>query len=167
MCDLLYQKTPGILQASILLLLLMFCGNAAAASYSLPADIGSGPFSSCSGGGPTYNCSNDVSLNNNDSVALTADVTLNIDGDFDVGKNVVIDNNGFLFAVDITVDIGIDDGAQVNANLDADGKIELGKNVVINGNIAAGDDIEIGDDTRVTGNIDSGGKIDIKKCGKD
>jgi hypothetical protein len=91
MCDLLYQKTPGILQASILLSLLMFCGNAAAASYSLPADIGSGPFSSCSGGGPTYNCSNDVSLNNNDSVALTADVTLNIDGDFDVGKNVVID----------------------------------------------------------------------------
>jgi len=141
----------------------MICGNASAASYSLPADIGSGPFSSCSGAGPSYNCSANVSLNNNDSVALTADVTLNIGGDFDVGKNVVIDNNGFLLTVDITGDIDVDDGAQVNANLDADGKIELGKNVIVNGNMTAGDDVVIGDDTNITGNIDAAGKIDINK----
>ena len=136
---------------------------ALAAAYSLPADIGSGPFSSCSGAGPSYNCSGNINLGNNDTLTLTANVTLNIDADFDIGKNVVIDNSGFVLEFDASGDIDVDDGAQVNANLVAVGKIKLGKNVVVNGNIAAGDDIEIGDDTRVTGNIDSGGKIDIKK----
>jgi cytoskeletal protein CcmA (bactofilin family) len=134
-----------------------------AASYNLPADIGTGPFASCSGGGPTYNCSADVSLNNNDTVTLSADVTLNINGDFDPGKDVLLDNNGFVFNIIATGDINIDDRTQVNANLDAGGKIEFGKNVVVNGNVVSGDDIKLDDDVSITGNIDSGGKIDIGK----
>ena len=134
-----------------------------AAPYNLPADIGNGPFSSCSGSGPGYNCSGSVSLNNNDTVTLTADVTLNITGDFDVGRNVVIDDNGFSFTIDASGDINLDDGAQASANLDAAGKIDLGKNVVVDGNVTSGDDITIGDDTSITGSIDSAGKLDIKK----
>lgn len=150
-------------QTLFVCLLLLLPQAALAAAYSLPADIGSGPFSSCSGTGPVYNCSGNVSLGNNDSVTLTADVTLNINGDFDVGKNVVIDNNGFLLGFDATGDIDVDDGAQVNADLISNGKIDIGKGVVANGNMTASDDITINDDAIVSGNIDTGGKLDIKK----
>ncbi len=134
-----------------------------AAAYSLPGDIGSGPFSACSGGGPAYACTGDIDLNNNDSVSLTADVTLNIDGEIDFGKNVILDNNGFVFNLNATGDINIDDSAQINASLDTAGKIDLGKDVVVNGNVTAAGEIKIGDDASISGNIDSGDKIDLGK----
>jgi predicted acyltransferase (DUF342 family) len=86
-----------------------------------------------------------------------------MDRDFDVGKNVVIDNNGFLLGFDVSGDINIDDGARINAGLDAGGNIDVGKNVIINGNMTAGGDITIGDDSSISGDIDSAGKVDIKK----
>jgi predicted acyltransferase (DUF342 family) len=161
--DMLKQRFSLLPQTLLVCLLLLLPRTVLAAAYSLPADIGSGPFSSCSGAGPAYGCSGNVRLGNNDSVTLTADVTLNMDRDFDVGKNVVIDNNGFLLGFDVSGDINIDDGARINAGLDAGGNIDVGKNVIINGNMTAGGDIAIGDDSSISGDIDSAGKVDIKK----
>ena len=134
-----------------------------AANYSLPADIGTGAFSGCSGGGPTYTCTGNLRLNNNDTVTLSANVTLDINGDFDSRKDALLDSNGFVFNIIASGDIKIDDRSQVNADLNATGKIEIGKNVVIDGNLVSGDDIKIEDDVSITGSIDSGGKIDITK----
>jgi len=151
------------LPALFLGLLCLIPGFALAAAYSLPADIGSGPFSVCSGTAPNYACSNDVNLGNNDTLTLTANVNLDINGDFDVGKDVVIDNAGFVFNIVASGDIKVDDRSEVNANLNAANKIEFGKNTLLNGNLVAGGDVKIEDDAVITGAVDSGGKIDIGK----
>jgi len=61
-------------------MILLSSMDAFAASYSLPADAGSGPFSNCTVSGSVITCSGDVTFKNNDSVILTVDVTLNISG---------------------------------------------------------------------------------------
>ncbi len=135
--------------------------DAFAASYSLPADIGNGPFSSCSGSGPVYSCSDKVRLRDNDTVVLTSDVTLNINGDFQVDKNVNISNSGFVFNINATEDVDIGSNSSVSANITAGDDIQTENGVIITGNISAADDIELGEDNIVNGNATAGDNLDL------
>jgi MSHA biogenesis protein MshQ len=125
----------------------LFSFGSYAASYSLPADIGTGAFSNCSGGGGVFNCTGDLRLRNNDSVILTGDVTLNISGNLDLRNNVSLDNNGFVFDINV---VGI---------------VDIRVNNIIIADISAGGDFTIDTNATFTGNISSGGNIDIKKNG--
>ncbi len=135
-----------------------------AASYSLPADIGTGAFSSCSGAGPAYTCTAKVQLDKNDTVVLTSDVTLNIDPEFRVKQGASASNGGFVFNVFVTGKIHIDGTGVVEINLTATGKIKIHKASSIIGNITStGDDVLIEDDgNTIVGDVTAAGNLVIE-----
>ncbi|MCW8826735.1 MAG: polymer-forming cytoskeletal protein, partial [Gammaproteobacteria bacterium] len=131
-----------------------------AATYSLPAALGSGPFSSCSGGGPAYFCSSNVNLGNNDTINLTADVTLNINRGFTTGTGLQVNVNGFAFNIVAARAISIGSNSNFTGNLTTTGStrdIVLGDGVTIIGNLSAGDDVRIGDNATIIGDIAANG----------
>jgi len=137
----------SILRSVLLLVLLLFSFGSYAASYSLPADIGTGAFSNCSGGGGVFNCTGDLRLNNNDSVLLTGDVSLNISGNLDLRNSVSLDNNGFVFDINVV------------------GTVDIRARAIIIADISAGGDFKIKNNANFTGNIISGGNIEIDNNG--
>ena len=138
----------SILRSVLLLVPLLFSfGANAATSYSLPADIGTGAFSNCSGGGGVFNCTGDLGLRVNDSVLLTGDVSLNISGNLDLKNQVSLDNNGFVFDINVV------------------GTVDIGARAIITAEISAGGDFKIKNNANFTGNIISGGNIEIDNNG--
>lgn len=119
-------------------------GLANAATYSLPANIGlaGSPFSSCSfSSGTTYNCTNAISLGNNDIVNVTSTMTLNIRNNaFSTGTQVTINSiNGGILTVTATEDMNIGSNFTGVVNLSAPGKtINFGTNLNLTGNVSAG-----------------------------
>jgi MSHA biogenesis protein MshQ len=141
---------PGLI-LPWLLLILAFQVNAA--TYSLPGAIGSGPFSSCSlFSAPTYRCSALVSIGNNDTVNLTASVTLDITSNgFFAGNNVTINSNGFSFQVIAREDVNIGNSFDGQISISAPGKtINTGNTFNIIGSLSAGT-LNIGNSSTVTG----------------
>lgn len=138
--------------------------NVHAANYSLPADIGTGPFSSCSGAGPDYSCTAKVELNDNDTVVLTSDVTLNVDPEFRVNPGASASNGGFVFNVFVTGTIHIDGTGAVEINLTATGEIRIHKVSNITGNITStGGDVLIEDDgNTIVGDVTAAGTLVIE-----
>lgn len=157
---------------------------AQAATYTLPAAIGTSPFNNCSfSSGTTYNCTGDINISNNHTINVTSPITLNlISGDFKAGDNLAINNGGNNFTIsapngDIDIgknfngtvnlqadkDIKIDDGAILTGNLSAGDNIEIGKDAVITGNLTAGNDIKIDKDASITGNLTAADDIQIDK----
>ncbi len=132
-----------------------------AANFNLPASIGSGPFSDCSGSGPSYSCDDNIDIGNNDSITLTANVTLVIDGNLDIGNGFDIISNGFslVFNVDGNVDIG--NTTNFTADIIADGNVDIGNSATFTGNITADGNIDIGNTGSFTGNITSDNSLDI------
>lgn len=69
---------------SILCILLSICtlilhsNTIFAADYTLPADIGSGPFTNCSGTSPNYTCNTNFQFNGDTRITLTEDISLTI-----------------------------------------------------------------------------------------
>ena len=106
-----------------------------AATYTLPANIGSNPFNRCSGSGSDYSCNGSINLPEDTIIILTSDVTLNITGNFSAGEDFVVQGNGF------------------SLNLNASNDVTFSSNAVFTGNITAGDDIRIGEDSTITGNL--------------
>ena len=158
MQHLLRQRLTNCLLA---LPLIVFSQAGFAVSYSLPVDIGSGAFSSCSGSGPVYSCSSDISLGKDDTISLTGDVTLNIVGNIKVGENAIITNSGFVFNINITGNVDIKKDSTVSANITAGGDFITGRKVYINGNINAGGNVDIDNDNFVNGDVTAGGNLDI------
>ena len=72
-----------------------------AATYTLPADITGNPFG-CPGSGPVYTCSGTMDLPEDTIIILTADVTLNITGDFRAGEDFTVQANGFTLNINVT-----------------------------------------------------------------
>jgi predicted acyltransferase (DUF342 family) len=122
---------------SILVCLLFQLSSASAANYVLPEDIGSGPFSSCTGTGPTYTCTNKVKIGDDHTLILNSDVTLNIDGEFKVADDTSVDNNGYVFNVNATK-LHIDGSASmVFNNLTATGKVHIHKQANLTANVTS------------------------------
>lgn len=152
----------SILRSVLLLVLLLFSfGANAATSYSLPADIGTGAFSNCSGGGGVFNCTGDLTLSNNDSVLLTGDVTLNINGNLDTGNGISLDNNGFVFNINVDGTVVIGTNAFITADITAVGDITIANNSIFTGNISSGGNIVIGNNGDFTGDITAAGTLGI------
>jgi cytoskeletal protein CcmA (bactofilin family) len=154
----LFEKIIFKLSATIWLLLLT--PLAYAVTYSLPAALGSGPFSSCSGGGPSYTCTSAITLGNNDTLNLTADMTLNLDREFTTGSGLLVNANGFTLSINAARQITIGDNSSFTGNLTTTAgnrDIVLGDNVTITGDLSAGDDFRAGDNLIVVGNISANG----------
>ena len=132
-----------------------------AAAYSLPADIGANgsPFKDCSGAGPVYTCTKKVEIGANDTVTLTANVTLDMDGnEFKVKKNGgQVDQGAFVFNVTNADRINIEGpGPVIMGTLTASGKVEAKDGVVLTANmVSTGDEVKVKDGSTVTGNLTS------------
>jgi MSHA biogenesis protein MshQ len=155
---------PGVskfFRSLLPLAILLFSGQVFAASYSLPADTGSGAFSGCTLSGSVITCTGDVTLTNNDSIVLTGDVTLNISGNFDTRNGVNIDNNGFVFSINVVGTVNIGTNATITADITAGGDITITNNVDFTGNISSGGNIDIGNNGTFSGDITAAGTLDI------
>ena len=144
-------------------MILLFSMDTFAASYSLPADAGSGPFSSCTVSGSVITCSGDVTFKNNDSVILTGNVTLNISGNLDTGNGISLDNNGFVFNINVDGTVVIGTNAFSTADITAVGDITIANNSIFTGKIISGGNIVIGNNGDFTGDITAAGTLDIGK----
>jgi cytoskeletal protein CcmA (bactofilin family) len=144
--------------------------SAGAKEYVLPGDIGSSPFNKCSGSGGTYTCTSNVDVGKGNTLDLSSDVTLNIDGEFKVGDDTSVSNEGYVFNVNATK-LHIDGAASmVFNNLTATGDVHIHKEANLTANVTStGGEIKIdggnntinGDITANSGdlNIDSGSTV--------
>lgn len=88
--------------ALIFVVLLIISEPSHAINYSLPDDIGSGPFADCSGSGPSYSCSSEIRLTKTARVTLSETITLVItDGGFIAEKVFSISDNGFKLNLEV------------------------------------------------------------------
>lgn len=149
----------GIRQRLLSLLALPACiffaaGSAQAATYSLPAALGSGVFSSCNA--TTYICGGNIDFGNDNNVMLnvTTPMTLVLsNGNFQAKNNLAINNNGHAFTLQLNngnfeVENNFTGGVNINAH---NGNVKIGNNGAVNGNITAGGNIELGNNTLVDG----------------
>lgn len=128
-----------------------------AASYSLPAALGSAPFASCSlASGSTYNCTAaNITLSANDSVTLSAPVTLNLTtGNFVAGNNVTVNSSGYDFKIvaakNVTLGSSFNGAVSLQATL-AVSVNAAGVSSVLTGDITAGTTLTLGANTTVAG----------------
>ena len=136
--------------------------GAQAATYSLPAGIGSGPFANCSlQSGTTYSCSGDVSIGNSDTVNFTGPMTLLVGDDFTLGNNSVLANNGHAVTIQAADDIVLGNSFVGSIDFIAGDDFSAGNSATITGNITAGDDVQVGNNGTITGSITAGGSLNL------
>lgn len=130
-----------------------WCSLAIAATYSLPANIGTSPFNNCSfSSGTTYNCTGSITLANNTTINVTAPMTLNLTtGSFTAGNNLIINNGGNAFTIYAAQSININNNFTGSVNLQAVQTINIGNNGAITGNLTAGSTLNIGNNSSVAG----------------
>jgi predicted RNA-binding Zn-ribbon protein involved in translation (DUF1610 family)/acetyltransferase-like isoleucine patch superfamily enzyme len=145
--------------------LLVLGGFAQAATFLLPAAIGSGPFSSCSfTSGTTYSCTSSVLIDNNDTVNFTQSMTLAVIGagrDFEVGNNSFVNGNGFAVTITAADDIKLGNSFVGSINFSAGDDFDAGNSATITGNVTAGDDVIFGNSTSVTGDVTASDKLTV------
>ncbi len=141
----------------------IFSGNSTAANFSLPADFGSSPFSSCSGSGTVYSCSGNISINKEDTINLTSNITLGISGNLEIKKEVDIFSNGFTFNITVAGNVDIAKETDITANITASGNFSLAKESDFTGNIISGGNIDIGKEGQITGDVTASGNLTIEK----
>jgi cytoskeletal protein CcmA (bactofilin family) len=148
----------------ILILLWAFTISTAYAgtSYNLPADATASPFN-CTGSGSSYSCSSNISLGKEVTITLTADVTLNIAGNFDAGKELVIIANGYTLNLVATGNVSLEKDTEFTGNISADGNVDIAKDTTLVGDISAGGSVKIDKNFTSSGNITANGDIDIDK----
>ena len=135
----------GILHSSrSIVAAIMFAasGLVNAATYTLPANIGTGPFSGCSfSSGTTYNCTADIILADNVTIVLTSSIILNFPvRKFEAGNNVTVNNpsSGFTLSIIANDDIKVGSNFNGNVNFQATGhRVETGAGTTITGNLTA------------------------------
>jgi len=140
----------------LLLLSLLLPAFSSATTYTLPADTGVDALGSCSYSNSTLTvtCAG-VRLNNNDVLIITSNLTLNINGDLEIRRNVVInDGQPFDLTISVTGDVDANrDDIRVVANLIANGDIQFDDNLEWVGTITAGGGIQIDQNANITGNL--------------
>ncbi|MCP4492564.1 MAG: DUF342 domain-containing protein [Gammaproteobacteria bacterium] len=130
---------------------MIFSHSVFAASYSLPFDLGSGIFSSCSGSGTSYSCSSDIDISRNNSVTLTSDLTLTISGNLFIDQGNDIIDSGYVFNIYVSGNVDIKKKCSISANIDADGNIDIDKEIDVTGDVTSGGSLDIGKDTVING----------------
>lgn len=151
------QTIPPVLRLFLVLLVLALFGVfgvARAATYTLPAALGSGVFSSCNK--DTYVCTGNLDFGNDNGVVLNiaSPMTLRLsNGNFEVKNNLKINNNGNVFT--LRLDNGnFEAGNNLVGSFDlvvSNGNVEIGNNGSVAGNITASGNIELGNSTVVDG----------------
>jgi len=111
--------------------------NANAVDYTLPADIGIGPFANCSGAGP-YTCAGKVEIKFPDTVTLTASVILNVTAEFKVDDFGGPVNAAGIYTMNVFANKAHIDGDEiVNINLTASGDITIHKTATVIGDVTS------------------------------
>jgi hypothetical protein len=143
------------LQFCLFLIISLLSFNVYAVDYTLPADIGSGPFSNCSGAGP-YTCAGNVQIQFPDTVTLTAPVTLNVTAEFKVDDFAGPVNAAGIYTMDVFANKAHIDGDEiVNINLTTSGDITVHKSATVVGDLeSTGGDIKVDPDSTVDGVCD-------------
>jgi MSHA biogenesis protein MshQ len=161
--------------------LLLYCGLAGAADYTLPAALGTAPFANCTfSSGSTYNCAGNIALSNNVLINISSPLTLNISGNFSANNQLDIFSNGNAFTMNIGGNFSANNQATINtatinaggnislnnsptliANLISGGNVSLGNNTIVTGSIDANGNVSSGNNTTITGNVDAGGNLSI------
>ena len=121
-----------------------------AATYTLPADITSNPFR-CTGSGPVYTCNGTINLPEDTIIILTADVTLNITGNFRAEEDFSVQANGYSLNINASNDVSISSNADFTGNITAGDDIAIGEDSTIVGNLTAADNLTLDQDTVVNG----------------
>ncbi len=136
------------------LIAIVCAGYAHAATYTLPANIGTSPFNNCSfSSGTTYNCTGSLTFGNNDTINVTSPMTLNLaTGSLSAGNNFTINNGGNNFTISAPLgSMTIGNGFIGSVNLTVgSGSINIGNNATITGNLTAGT-LSLGNNTAVSG----------------
>lgn len=133
-----------------------------AATYNLPAGIGTSPFNNCTlQSGTTYTCTGSVTVGSNDTVNFTSAMTLSVANDFNVNNNATINGNGFTVTIIAGDDIDIGNSNTSSVNYIAGDDVKIGNSANVVGNISAGDDVEVGNNGTITGNVDAGDDLDV------
>lgn len=128
-----------------------------AATYVLPGDFGSGPFSNCSlASGSTYNCSSDITIAINDVVtSSSSSYTLNVSGTVNFSNNVIFGNSSYSINIIAVGSINIANNVVIWGDLMSKNQtITTSNNAEVHGNIAA-NTIDMSSNATVTGNCAS------------
>lgn len=133
-----------------------------AATYSLPAGIGSVPFANCSFvSGTTYSCTGNVNIGSNDTVTFTTSMTLQVAGDFTMNNNGNLTGTGYTVNIVAGGNIQIGNSLVSSVNFTAGGNFQAGNSANITGNITAGGDVQIGNNGTIVGDIIAGGNLSL------
>lgn len=164
--DLWAQFKTGLLrlahQLFVAFILLTTASYTSAATYNLPADIGSGPFANCSfmsGTGTFYTCFGNLSIDG--TVNFTSNVSLNIFGTLTVANNSSLNGNGNTILLYATDNINVGSGITSSVSFLSAAAFVAGNNVVTTGTIGASGNITLGNNVTATGNLSSNGNVTI------
>lgn len=141
-----FRIVMGMILRRLCAIALLSCAAAVqAATYNLPAALGTAPFGSCNPA--TYACSGGISIGNADTVNFTMPMTLTVNGDFSVGNNSNINGNGHAVTISVTGNIAIGNSILSSINFIAGGNISIGNAGSITGDLTAGGTLSLGTTT--------------------
>ncbi|MES2126208.1 MAG: polymer-forming cytoskeletal protein [Pseudomonadota bacterium] len=133
-------------------LLLLSCANGQAATYALPNNVTSSPFT-CTGSGGSYNCAHSISISKDNVISLNSDVTLNVAGSLTIAKNLTIITNGHSLSWVVSGNVQIDKSLNATMNITASGNVNIDKDASYTGNIVASGNITFAKDAEITGSL--------------
>ncbi|WP_404398319.1 DUF6701 domain-containing protein [Idiomarina loihiensis] len=129
--------------------------SATAANYNLPNNNLPG----CSKSGNTYTCPNGLNLNFRDRIQISGNnsVVINVNGNFNLGSEMRINENGSAQQLTITTTGSYNGGFQsvINANISSQQNITLANENTFSGSLVAANDLSVGFRTNVDGSIRS------------
>ena len=143
----------------VAILLLATASHTHAATYNLPADMGSGPFASCSFYTYYYACFSDISIDG--TVNFTSDTNVTVFGTLTVAKNSTFNANGNWIRFTSYNGITIGDNVTGAVSFLSLAGFTAGNNVTITGMIYGYNNITLGNNVTVTGPLGSNGNITI------
>ncbi len=144
-------------------LILLICYSNASADYKLPSALTNDPFN-CSGSGSPYTCSSSISIPEESKFKLNSDITLNITGDFTLGKDFEgVTTNGYQLTLVVDGNVTINKESTFSGNIFATGDITIKKEADFVGNISAKKNIHIEKESNFNGDISAGGSLVISK----
>ncbi|MRJ45326.1 polymer-forming cytoskeletal protein [Idiomarina loihiensis] len=128
---------------------------AMATNYNLPNNNLPG----CSKSGNTYTCPNGLNLNFRDRIQISGNnsVVINVNGNFNLGSEMRINENGGAQQLTITTTGSYNGGFQsvINANISSQQNITLANENIFSGSLVAANDVSVGFRTNIDGSIRS------------
>jgi len=179
------NPSPGWLRAgnvarlAVLLGLFLLPTLGIAQTYTLP----SGPLpEDCSANGNTVTCTDDVELEDNQSVAVNGTVDWIVDGDFSIADDASVNAGGTPpnLQLDVSGSFNAEGRGVVNADVDSSGSVSVEGDAAIGGALASGSDVELAgrasvgggivadgtfsaaDDSSVGGDVAAGGEVTLE-----